>query len=334
MLTRFTTPRLGLILPAYNEQEVLPTTLSKLNTIKETLIQKNLISDDSFIMVVDDGSVDNTWEIIQEKEQLNSDLIGVKLSRNFGHQSALLAGMSESIKLADIVITLDADLQDNPDIIQKMVLKYKAGNEIVYGVRSSRKTDTWFKRNTALTFFKISSFLGVEMVPNHADFRLMSRVAVLALLRLPERNVFLRAMVPLVGFQSDKVFYERGERQAGTSKYPLKKMLSFAIDGITSFSVQPIRLLFNLGILVISIASIEIVYTIFEKMIGNTEAGWSSLMISIWLLGGINLVAISIVGIYIGKIFTEVKQRPLFQIETETGLFVEKLRKVDDYAMK
>jgi glycosyltransferase involved in cell wall biosynthesis len=334
MLTRFTTPRLGLILPAYNEQEVLPTTLSKLNTIKETLIQKNLISDDSFIMVVDDGSVDNTWEIIQEKEQLNSDLIGVKLSRNFGHQSALLAGMSESIKLADIVITLDADLQDNPDIIQKMVLKYKAGNEIVYGVRSSRKTDTWFKRNTALTFYKISSFLGVEMVPDHADFRLMSRVAVLALLRLPERNVFLRAMVPLVGFQSDKVFYERGERQAGTSKYPLKKMLSFAIDGITSFSVQPIRLLFNLGILVISIASIEIVYTIFEKMIGNTEAGWSSLMISIWLLGGINLVAISIVGIYIGKIFTEVKQRPLFQIETETGLFVEKLRKVDDYAMK
>ncbi|MER2233882.1 MAG: glycosyltransferase family 2 protein [Leuconostoc mesenteroides] len=334
MLTRFTTPRLGLILPAYNEQEVLPTTLSKLNTIKETLIQKNLISDDSFIMVVDDGSVDNTWEFIQEKEQLNSDLIGVKLSRNFGHQSALLAGMSESIKLADIVITLDADLQDNPDIIQKMVLKYKAGNEIVYGVRSSRKTDTWFKRNTALTFYKISSFLGVEMVPDHADFRLMSRVAVLALLRLPERNVFLRAMVPLVGFQSDKVFYERGERQAGTSKYPLKKMLSFAIDGITSFSVQPIRLLFNLGILVISIASIEIVYTIFEKMIGNTEAGWSSLMISIWLLGGINLVAISIVGIYIGKIFTEVKQRPLFQIETETGLFVEKLRKVDDYAMK
>ncbi len=334
MLTRFTTPRLGLILPAYNEQEVLPTTLSKLNTIKETLIQKNLISDDSFIMVVDDGSVDNTWEFIQEKEQLNSDLIGVKLSRNFGHQSALLAGMSESIKVADIVITLDADLQDNPDIIQKMVLKYKAGNEIVYGVRSSRKTDTWFKRNTALTFYKILSFLGVEMVPNHADFRLMSRVAVLALLRLPERNVFLRAMVPLVGFQSDKVFYERGERQAGTSKYPLKKMLSFAIDGITSFSVQPIRLLFNLGILVISIASIEIVYTIFEKMIGNTEAGWSSLMISIWLLGGINLVAISIVGIYIGKIFTEVKQRPLFQIETETGLFVEKLRKVDDYAMK
>ncbi|SPD94937.1 putative glycosyltransferase YkoT [Leuconostoc suionicum] len=334
MLTRYTTPRLGLILPAYNEQEVLPTTLSKLNTVKATLIQKNLISDDSFIMVVDDGSVDNTWGIIQEKEQLNSDLISVKLSRNFGHQSALLAGMSESIKLADIVITLDADLQDNPDIIQKMVLKYKAGNEIVYGVRSSRKTDTWFKRNTALTFYKISSFLGVEMVPNHADFRLMSRVAVLALLRMPERNVFLRAMVPLVGFQSDKVFYERGERQAGTSKYPLKKMLNFAIDGITSFSVQPIRLLFNLGILVISIASIEIVYTIFEKMIGNTEAGWSSLMISIWLLGGINLIAISIVGIYIGKIFTEVKHRPLFQIETETGLFVQKLRKVDDYAMK
>ncbi|GMA68990.1 glycosyl transferase [Leuconostoc litchii] len=331
MLSRSKIPRLGLILPAYNEQEVLPTTLSKLNEIKEHLIDTHLISHDSFILVVDDGSKDETWRIIQEKELMNSDLIGVKLSRNFGHQSALLAGMSESIKLADIIITLDADLQDNPDIIEKMIIKYNEGNEIVYAVRSSRKEDTWFKRNTALTFYKIAGFLGVEMVPNHADFRLMSSVAVKALLKLPERNVFLRAMVPLVGYQSDKVFYERGKRQAGTSKYPLKKMLSFAIDGITSFSVQPIRLLFSIGLFVVGIASIEILYTVFEKLIGNTEAGWSSLMISIWLLGGINLIAIAIVGLYIGKIFTEVKHRPLFQIETETGVFVETSYHTDSY---
>ncbi|WP_294976685.1 glycosyltransferase family 2 protein [uncultured Leuconostoc sp.] len=322
MLTRAQIPRLGLILPAYNEQEVLPITLNKLETIRADLVKEHLISDDSFIMVVDDGSTDKTWHIIQ-KYVVNPDLMGVKLSRNFGHQSALLAGMSEGIKLADIVITLDADLQDNPNVIRKMILKYNEGNEIVYGVRSGRKEDSWFKRNTALTFYKLVAVLGVNMIPNHADFRLMSRVAVKALLKLPERNIFLRAMVPLVGFQSDQVFYERGQRQAGTSKYPLKKMLSFAIDGITSFSVQPIRLLFILGMFVISIASIEIVYTIFETLIGHTEAGWSSLMISIWLLGGINLVAVATIGIYIGKIFTEVKQRPLFQIESETGMFVK-----------
>ncbi|MDI6666775.1 glycosyltransferase family 2 protein [Leuconostoc falkenbergense] len=318
MLSRSKTPRLGLVLPAYNEQEVLQITLSKLKQIKLDLVREHLISNDSFILVVDDGSQDGTWQVIQDQKLVNSDLIGVKLSRNFGHQSALLAGMSEGIKLADILITLDADLQDNPNVIREMIVKYNEGSEIVYGVRSSRADDTWFKRNSALAFYKMCTFLGVDMIPNHADFRLMSQTAVKALLKLPERNVFLRAMVPLLGFQTDKVFYERGKRQAGTSKYPLKKMLSFAIDGITSFSVQPIRLLFGLGMFVTSVAGIEIMYTIFEKMIGNTEAGWSSLMISIWLLGGINLVAISVIGIYIGKIFTEVKHRPLFEIETKT----------------
>ncbi|WP_439818426.1 glycosyltransferase [Weissella paramesenteroides] len=323
MPSRKEKPRLGLILPAYNEQEILPTTLTRLHDIKLDLIKNNLISMNSFILVVDDGSSDETWQIIQQKELTHADLIGVKLSRNFGHQSALLAGMTEGAKLADILITLDADLQDSPEVIQNMILKYNEGNEIVYGVRSSRKEDTWFKRNSALSFYKIASLLGVKLIPNHADFRLMSWVAVQELLKMPERNVFLRAMVPLVGYQSTQVFYERQERQAGQSKYPLKKMLSFAIDGITSFSVQPIRLLFSIGTLILSVAGLEIIYTLFAKAFGNTEAGWSSLMISIWLLGGINLIAISIVGVYIGKIFNEVKQRPLFLIEDETGSFVK-----------
>ncbi|SCB95558.1 glycosyltransferase family 2 protein [Weissella bombi] len=316
-------PRLGLVLPAYNEQEVLPTTLSKLHDIKRDLIKDKLISANSFILVVDDGSSDETWHIIQEQELIHVELVGVKLSRNCGHQSALLAGMTEAVKLADIIITLDADLQDSPDVIKNMIMKYNEGNEIVYGVRSSRTEDTWFKRNTALAFYKIAALLGVKMVPNHADFRLMSCVAVKELLKMPERNVFLRAMVPLVGYRSAKVFYERHERQAGTSKYPLKKMLSFAIDGITSFSVEPIRILFGIGAFILGVAGIEIIYTLFAKMLGNAEAGWSSLMISIWLLGGINLTAISVVGVYIGKIFTEVKHRPLFHIEAETGTYLK-----------
>lgn len=328
MSSRKERPRLGLILPAYNEQEVLATTLAKLHDIKLGLIKDNLISMDSFILVVDDGSSDETWSIIQQKELTHADMIGVKLSRNFGHQSALLAGMTEGVKLADILITLDADLQDSPEVIQNMIIKYQEGNEIVYGVRSSRQEDTWFKRNTALGFYKLSALLGVEMIPNHADFRLMSGLAVQELLKMPERNVFLRAMVPLVGYPSTQVYYERHERQAGQSKYPLKKMLSFAIDGITSFSMQPIRVLFGIGSLVLSVAGIEIMYTIFAKMLGHTEAGWSSLMISIWLLGGVNLIAISMVGIYIGKIFTEVKHRPLFHIEDETGSFVKKSKQV------
>ncbi|CAH1853662.1 glycosyltransferase family 2 protein [Convivina praedatoris] len=320
MIIRQKVPRLGLILPAYNEQEVLKITLTKLRIIRSELVKSGAITADSFIMIVDDGSKDRTWALVNEYEATNPDIIGVKLSRNFGHQPALLAGMSEASKLADIVITLDADLQDNPEIIGQMVAKYHEGYEIVYAVRSSRQTDTWFKRNTALAFYKIAAWLGVDLIPNHADFRLMSKTSVAALMKLPERNLFLRAMVPLLGYPSTEVTYERGKRQAGQSKYPLKKMLTFAIDGITSFSVKPIRFLFDLGILVVGIAGIEIVYTIFEKMFGNPQSGWSSLMISIWLLGGINLIAIGVVGIYIGKIFTEVKQRPRFQIENVTGL--------------
>ncbi|CAK8054009.1 glycosyltransferase family 2 protein [Eupransor demetentiae] len=319
MIVRQKVPRLGLILPAYNEEEVLKTTLTKLKIIRSEMIKKGSIQPDSFIMIVDDGSKDRTWALINEYESEADQIIGVKLSRNFGHQPALLAGMSEASKMADAMITLDADLQDNPEIIEQMVNKYNQGYEIVYAVRSSRKTDTWFKRNTALAFYKIAGWLGVDLVPNHADFRLMSRTSVKALMKMPERNVFLRAMVPLLGYPSAEVTYERGTRQAGSTKYPLKKMLTFAVDGITSFSVKPIRFLFDLGVLIVGIAGVEIIYTLIAKMLGHAQAGWSSLMVSIWLLGGINLMAIGVVGIYIGKIFTEVKQRPRFQIENVTG---------------
>lgn len=313
-------PKLALILPAYNEEEMLVHTLSKLEQIKADLIQENKIATGSFILIVDDGSKDQTFSIMEEQEQLNEDILTVKLSRNYGHQPALIAGLQEAIKLADITITLDADLQDSPEIIGQMVDQYLAGKEIVYAVRSSRETDSWFKKNSALAFYRLAGWLGVELVPNHADFRLMSKVAVEALLAMPEKNLFLRAMVPLLGYPSGEVYYERAKREAGTSKYPLKKMLNFAIDGITSFSVKPIKLLFNLGLVVSSIAGIEIAYTIIEKLIGNPTAGWSSLMISIWLLGGLNLIAIGVIGTYIGKVFTEVKARPLFHIERETGV--------------
>ncbi|MBU7455961.1 glycosyltransferase family 2 protein [Leuconostoc fallax] len=319
MVMRSERPRLGLILPAYNEEIVLATTLNKLVQIKTDLIKKGMVRLDSFILIVDDGSTDTTWDIIYAAHQEHPNILGVKLSRNFGHQPALIAGMSEGIKLADIVITLDADLQDNPDIISRMVADYQLGNEIVYAVRSSREQDTWFKKYTALGFYKTLSILGVEIIPNHADFRLMSRLAVQALLKMPERHLFLRAMVPLVGYQSSQVFYERGRRQGGVSKYPLKKMLNFALDGITSFSVQPMRYLFGLGLIVLGVAGVEIIYTLAQKIIGNTQAGWSSLMISIWLLGGFNLIAIGVVGVYIGKIFTEVKHRPRFEIESITN---------------
>ncbi|MDF7626826.1 glycosyltransferase family 2 protein [Leuconostocaceae bacterium ESL0723] len=319
MIVRQHVPRLGLILPAYNEEEVLKTTLTKLKIIRSEMIKAGKITDDSFIMFVDDGSKDRTWPLIREAQSRDQNILGVKLSRNFGHQSALLAGMTEANKLADAVITLDADLQDSPNVISEMVDRYNEGYDIVYGVRSSRKKDTWFKRNTAMAFYKLAGFLGVEIIPNHADFRLMSKVSVDALLALPERNVFLRAMVPLLGYPSTEVFYERGVRNGGKTKYPLKKMLSFAVDGITSFSVKPIRFLFDLGVLVVGIAGVQILYTLVQKMLGHAQAGWSSLMISIWLLGGLNLVAIGVVGIYIGKIFTEVKQRPRFQIENVAG---------------
>lgn len=308
---------LTIVVPCYNEEEVLPETVKELGEILNKLIQENLINQDSKILFVDDGSKDNTWKLIREYEEINEHVTGIKFSRNYGHQNALIAGMTVSVKKSDMIITIDADLQDDVTAIFEMVRKYHEGVDVVYGVRNSRETDTVFKRRTALAFYKLMEMLGVNMVPNSADYRLLSKRAVEGLLEFHERNIFLRGMVPLVGYRSDKVYYARKERFAGTSKYPLKKMIKFAMDGITSFSTVPIKLIMNLGLLLVIIGIILFVYTIVQKILGHVNAGWSSLMVSIWVLGGVQLICLSIIGEYVGKIFTEVKQRPRYTLEED-----------------
>lgn len=308
---------LTIVVPCYNEEEVLPETVKELGEILNKLIQENLINQDSKILFVDDGSKDNTWKLIKEYEEINNHVTGIKFSRNYGHQNALIAGMTVAVKKSDMIITIDADLQDDVNAIFEMVRKYHEGTDVVYGVRNSRETDTIFKRRTALAFYKLMEMLGVNMVPNSADYRLLSKRAVEGLLEFRERNIFLRGMVPLVGYKSDKVYYARKERFAGTSKYPLKKMIKFAMDGITSFSTVPIKLIMNLGLLLVIIGIILFIYTIVQKILGHVNAGWSSLMVSIWVLGGVQLICLSIIGEYIGKIFTEVKQRPRYTLEED-----------------
>lgn len=308
---------LTIIIPCFNEEEVLPETCSEVGDILNNLISEKKVSPKSKILFVDDGSKDDTWRLIKEYSKQYSYITGITFTRNYGHQNALLAGLSVASKYSDIMITIDADLQDDVKAIYEMVDKYYQGNDVIYGVRSSRQTDTFFKKNTALAFYSLMKKMGVQLVPNSADYRLMSKRAVLALLEYQERNLFLRGMVPLVGYQSSKVFYERKERFAGKSKYPLKKMVHFALDGITSFSTMPIKLIMNLGILIILISIILMIYTLIQKFNGGTVSGWSSLMISIWLLGGIQLLSLSVLGEYIGKIFTEVKRRPRFHIKYE-----------------
>ena len=308
---------LTIVVPCYNEEEVLPETVKELGEILNKLIQENLINQDSKILFVDDGSKDNTWKLIKEYEETNNHVTGIKFSRNYGHQNALIAGMTVAVKKSDMIITIDADLQDDVNAIFEMVRKYHEGTDVVYGVRNSRETDTIFKRRTALAFYKLMELLGVNMVPNSADYRLLSKRAVEGLLEFHERNIFLRGMVPLVGYRSDKVYYARKERFAGTSKYPLKKMIKFAMDGITSFSTVPIKLIMNLGLFLVVIGIILFAYTIVQKILGHVNAGWSSLMVSIWVLGGVQLICLSIIGEYIGKIFTEVKQRPRYTLEED-----------------
>lgn len=308
---------LTIVVPCFNEEEVLPETVKELGEILNKLIQENLINQDSKILFVDDGSKDNTWKLIKEYEEINKHVTGIKFSRNYGHQNALIAGMTVAVKKSDMIITIDADLQDDVNAIFEMVRKYHEGIDVVYGVRNSRETDTIFKRRTALAFYKLMEMLGVNMVPNSADYRLLSKRAVEGLLEFHERNIFLRGMVPLVGYRSDKVYYARKERFAGTSKYPLKKMIKFAMDGITSFSTVPIKLIMNLGLLLVIIGVILFVYTIVQKILGHVNAGWSSLMVSIWVLGGVQLICLSIIGEYVGKIFTEVKQRPRYTLEED-----------------
>ena len=308
--------KLYLVIPCYNEEEMLGITNEKLLEKMNNLIDSQLISADSRIVYVNDGSKDRTWEIISTFAKEYELVQGISLSRNKGHQNALLAGLYTVNDYCDITISMDADLQDDINAIDEMVKKYHEGNEVVYGVRSSRKKDTFFKRTTAQGFYKMMKMLGVDIVYNHADFRLMSKRAVKELMNFKEYNVFLRGMVPLVGFKNDIVYYERNERIAGESKYPLKKMLSFALDGITSFSVKPIRMVMSLGVIIFTLSIVMLIYSLISHFLGNTVLGWSSLIVSIWAIGGLQLLAIGIVGEYIGKMYMETKARPKFIVET------------------
>ncbi|URZ87579.1 glycosyltransferase family 2 protein [Floricoccus penangensis] len=308
---------LSIILPCYNEEEVLPISSEKIMSILLDLINKGKISNDSNIVFVDDGSSDKTWTLIERLVDSDSNHYnGIKLSRNFGHQNALMAGMTSQVDKADMIITIDADLQDDIDVIEDMVDAYNEGYDVVYGVRNNRDSDTAFKRKTAETFYKLMNKAGIEMVPNHADFRLLSQRAVNTLLSFPEKNLFLRGLVPLLGYPNTKVYYSRKKREAGESKYPLKKMISFAKEGLTSFTILPITFVRNLGYIVLSIGIIYTIYTLIQWSKGAVENGWSSIIITLWLLGGFQLISISIIGEYIGKIYWEVKHRPRFIIET------------------
>lgn len=309
---------LTIVVPCYNEQEVLPETVKELGNILQGLIKENKISVQSKILFVNDGSKDKTWSLISKYTEEYDYVTGIKFSRNYGHQNALLAGMTVAVKYSDMIITIDADLQDDVNAIPKMVEKYHKGYDVVYGVRNSRETDTFFKRRTALAFYGLMRKLGVNLVPDSADYRLLSKRATEGLLAFKERNLFLRGMVPLVGYKSTKVYYARKERFAGKSKYPLSKMLHFALDGITSFSIAPIHLIMYLGVLTVIISIVCMIYTLVERITGHIVTGWASLMLSIWFLGGVQLISISIIGEYVGKIFSEVKHRPRFTIEDET----------------
>jgi len=304
--------RLYIVVPCYNEQEVLQETARRLGDKLDALVRQGLVAPDSRVLFVDDGSRDKTWECIRALHERDARFSGLKLSRNQGHQNALLAGLGVAAERAGLSISMDADLQDDIDAVDAMLARYREGCDIVYGVRSSRGSDTFFKRMSAQGFYRFMAFLGVNIVYNHADYRLMSRRALEGLARFEEANLFLRGIVPLIGYKTAVVEYERGERFAGESKYPLKKMLSFALNGITSFSIRPIRLITLAGFLIFLASLAFAVYSVVLKLLGHTVQGWSTLMVSIWLLGGLQLLALGIIGEYIGKIYGETKRRPRY----------------------
>ena len=307
--------KLYLAIPCYNEEAVLRDSAEKLNNKYNKMIKDGKISDESKIVFIDDGSKDKTWSIIEQLHKENPVFQGIKLTRNRGHQNALLCGLMTLKDRADAVISIDADLQDDIETFDEMVAKYEEGCDVVYGVRSKRETDTFFKRFTAEAFYKILNKMGAKVIFNHADFRLMSRRALQAFSLYKETNIFLRGMVPLVGYKSDIVTYERFERLAGKSKYPLKKMLALAWEGITSMSIQPIRIITWLGVIVFAVSIIMIIYSLVSFFCGFTVSGWASILCSIWAIGGLQLLAIGIIGEYIGKIYLETKRRPRFIIE-------------------
>ena len=306
---------LYLVIPCYNEEEVLPETSKRLTAKLGAMIEMGFISQDSKIVFVNDGSKDHTWQLIRQYHEENPMIQGINLSRNKGHQNALLAGLMTVKEYCDMAISMDADLQDDVDAIDQFVEKYYEGCEVVYGVRSERKTDSFFKRASAQSFYKLMLHMGVEIVYNHADYRLMSRRALDEMEGFKEVNLFLRGIVPLIGFQSGVVTYERHERFAGESKYPLKKMLNFAFDGITSFSVKPIRMVTTLGIIIFAISILMLIYFLITWCIGWTVPGWTSIVVSVWAIGGLQLLAIGIIGEYIGKIYMETKARPKFIVQ-------------------
>ena len=306
---------LYIVVPCYNEEEVLPETARRLQEKMTALIKKEMVSPKSRVLFVDDGSKDSTWEKISSLHQENPLFSGLKLSHNRGHQNALIAGLMTAREPADIVISMDADLQDDIEAVDQFLLEYQGGSDIVYGVRSSRTKDTVFKRTTAVGYYKLLRALGVEIVENHADYRLMSKRALNALAEFKEVNLFLRGIVPLIGFRTSVVKYERNERFAGESKYPLKKMLAFAIDGVTSFSVKPIRFITWLGVIIFCLSVLSLAWILADKLFGKTVSGWATLMGSIWALGGIQLLCLGILGEYISKIYQETKQRPRFFID-------------------
>lgn len=304
-----------IVVPCYNEEAVLYETAAQLMNVLSIMKEAGYTNDKSRIMFVDDGSKDRTWSIIEELSTAHTQIGGIKLAHNAGHQNALMSGLMSVKSLCDCAISIDADLQDDVQIIPEMVNKYIHGAHVVYGVRNRRDTDTFFKRTTALGFYKLMNVMGVNVMYNHADYRLMSREALEGLAQFPERNLFLRGVVSLIGYSSDVVYYDRHERFAGESKYPLKKMLSFAVDGITSFSITPIRIITGLGAIACIFAVVMAVYAIVQKCLGNSNAGWSSLMCSIWFLGGVQILGLGLIGEYIGKIYKEVKRRPRYIIE-------------------
>ena len=290
----------------------------KFNNKAEELIQKGKISPDSFMLCVDDGSKDKTWELIEKESAKNKYVKGLKLAGNVGHQFALTAGLIKAKDISDISISIDADLQDDIDVFEQMVDLYHDGCDIVYGVRNKRKTDTFFKRFTAQSFYKLMNFFGAKTIYNHADFRLMSKRALEQFSKYEEENLFLRGIVPLIGYKTECVYYDRKVRVAGESKYPLKKMLALAIEGITSFSVKPIRLIIVLGIISIFLSMGVFIYALISFILFTVEPGWTSLIVSIWFLGGVQLISVGVIGEYIGKIYMEVKKRPRFNIEKFT----------------
>jgi len=307
--------KLIVVVPCYNEEEVLIETTKRLNELFIKLIDNKKIAKSSQVMYVNDGSKDKTWELILKLSEEYKIVTGVSLSRNRGHQNALLAGLDVARNHADIIISMDADLQDDINAITEMIEKSDDGYEIVYGVRNSRKKDSWFKRTTAEGFYKFMKFMGVEVVFNHADYRLTSKRVLDELFKYSEVNLFLRGMFPLIGFKNTVVYYERNERFAGESKYPLKKMLAFAWNGITSFSVKPIKMIFNIGFVILLISFFVILYALIAHFTGNTVEGWTFIICSIWLLAGIQMIAIGLIGEYIGKVYSESKQRPRYVIE-------------------